>query len=138
MPQPEPPPSPPRPQPDYSADLAQAAVENVLAANCGQCHGPALTQAQAQDGINFINDINALVRAGLIVPLSSATSRVIVVMRAGSMPPVESGLPAVTEADIEIVASYIDNLRFWPDFPLPGIVDAGTAPPLLDAGPDGG
>jgi serine/threonine-protein kinase len=31
------------------------------------------------------------------------------------MPPVASGLPAVTEADINTVAQYIDNPRFWPD-----------------------
>src|SRR5262245_54930518 len=38
---------PPRPaQQDPGAnetELARAAAENVLAANCGQCHGPALT-----------------------------------------------------------------------------------------------
>ena len=52
----------------------------MLAQNCGQCHGSALTPAQAQDGINFISDIDQLVEAGLIVPLSSATSRVIVML----------------------------------------------------------
>jgi mono/diheme cytochrome c family protein len=133
------PPSPPRPQREpveSESDLAKAAAENVLAANCGQCHGPALTLDQALDGINFINDIDALVRAGLIVPLSSATSRIIVVMRDGSMPPPASGLPLVTEADIGTVAAYIDDLRFWPDAPPPSIVDAGIDIPLLDAGPD--
>jgi len=116
-------------------DLARAAAENVLEANCGQCHGPALTQTQAQDGINFINDIDLLVQAGLIVPMSSAASRIVVVMRNGSMPPPVSGLPPVTEADIDVVASYIDNPRYWPD-PFPGDVDAGTETPLVDAGPD--
>jgi hypothetical protein len=93
---------------------------------------------QAQGGINFIYDIDQLVAAGLIVPLSSATSRVVVVMRNGSMPPLSSGLPPVTEADIEIVASYIDNPRFWPDSFPPAIVDAGTETPPVDAGADGG
>lgn len=131
------PPSPPRPQPEPSEhDLARAAAENVLAANCGQCHGPALTQEQAQDGINFIDDADALTRAGLIEPLSSATSRIIVVMRDGSMPPSASGFPPVTEADITVVAQYIDSPRFWPGVAAPSVVDAGTATPLLDAGPD--
>jgi mono/diheme cytochrome c family protein len=118
--------------------LAKAAAENVLGANCGQCHGPALTRTQAQDGINFIDDIDALVRAGLITPLNSAASRIIVVMRDGSMPPPASGLSPAPEADIEVVADYIDNPRFWPDAPPPPVVDAGTATPLVDAGADAG
>jgi len=109
-----------------------------LAANCGQCHGPALTRAQAQDGINFIDNIDALVYAGLIVPLNSAASRIIVVMRDGSMPPSTSGYPLVTEADIRTVTEYIDNPRFWAEFAPPDVVDAGTETPLVDAGTDAG
>jgi len=97
------------------AALAKAAAENVLAANCGQCHGPALTEQQAQAGMNYINDIDKLVSTGKIVPLDSAGSRVIQRMVKGEMPPVSSGLPSVTEADINTVAQYIDNPRFWPD-----------------------
>jgi mono/diheme cytochrome c family protein len=105
---------PPRQQ-TGEADLAKAAAENVLAANCGQCHGPALTEQQAQAGMNYINDIDKLVETGKIVPLNSATSRIVQRMVRGEMPPVASGLPAVTEADINTVAQYIDNPRFWPD-----------------------
>jgi serine/threonine-protein kinase len=104
----------PRP-PTGEADLAKAAAENVLAANCGQCHGPALTEQQAQAGMNYINDIDKLVETGKIVPLNSAASRIVQRMVRGEMPPVASGLPAVTEADINTVAQYIDNPRFWPE-----------------------
>jgi len=97
------------------AALAKAAAENVLAANCGQCHGPALTAQQAQAGMNYINDIDKLVETGKIVPLDSAGSRVVQRMVRGEMPPVSAGLPPVTEADIQTVAQYIDNPRFWPD-----------------------
>jgi mono/diheme cytochrome c family protein len=97
------------------AALAKAAAENVLAANCGQCHGPALTPQQAQAGMNYINDIDKLVQNGKIVPLDSANSLVVQRMKRGEMPPVSSGLPAVTDADINTVAQYIDNPRFWPD-----------------------
>lgn len=110
-----------------------------MAANCGQCHGPSLTPALAAAGINYINDIDALVAAGLIVPLNSAASRIVVVMRNGSMPPPASGLPAMTEADIQVVASYIDNPRFWPELQSPGVGDAGVEEPAaVDAGTDGG
>jgi mono/diheme cytochrome c family protein len=103
------------PDPNDPAALAKAAAENVLAASCGQCHGPALTEQQAQAGMNYINDIDKLVSTGKIVPLDSAGSRVIQRMVKGEMPPVSSGLPRVTEADINTVAQYIDNPRFWPD-----------------------
>jgi serine/threonine-protein kinase len=101
------------------AALAKAAAENVLAANCGQCHGPALTPAQAQAGMNYIDDIDQLVATGKIVPLNSAGSRIIQRMVRGEMPPVTTGR-TVTEADINTVAQYIDNPRFWPDAPTAG------------------
>jgi len=102
------------------AKLARAAAENVLAANCGQCHGPNLTPQTAQAGMNYINDIDKLVDTGKIVPLNSAGSRVIQRMERGEMPPISSGLPAVTDADINTVAQYIDNPRFWPDYASTG------------------
>jgi mono/diheme cytochrome c family protein len=120
-------------------DLAEAAAQNVLLANCGQCHGPSLTPVQAQGGINYINDIEKLVETGLILPLNSADSRIIVLMRNGTEPPPSSGLPRVTDADIEVVASYIDNPRFWPEVAPPVVVDAGSdVPSVADAGSDGG
>jgi mono/diheme cytochrome c family protein len=114
-------------------------AENVLAANCGYCHGPALTPQQAAAGLNYINDIDRLVEVGLIVPLNSGASRVFQVMLDGSMPPAASGY-SMTDADIAIIANYIDNPRFWPYVPLPPIlaVDAGVAAPGVDAGADGG
>jgi mono/diheme cytochrome c family protein len=97
------------------AALARASAENVLASNCGQCHGPALTQDQAKAGMNYINDIDKLVSTGKIVPLNSAGSLVVQRMIRGEMPPLSSGLPRVTEADYTVVADYIDNPTFWPN-----------------------
>jgi mono/diheme cytochrome c family protein len=108
--------TPANPNESDEAKLARAAAENVLAANCGQCHGPNLTPQTAQAGMNYINDIDKLVETGKIVPLNSAGSRVIQRMTRGEMPPVSSGLPAVTDADINTVSQYIDNPRFWPDY----------------------
>jgi serine/threonine-protein kinase len=107
--------APPRNDPGANeTELARAAAENVLAANCGQCHGPALTPQQAQAGMNYIDDIDRLVETGKIVPLNSAGSRIIQRMVRGEMPPVTTG-KTVTEADINTVAQFIDNPRFWPD-----------------------
>jgi mono/diheme cytochrome c family protein len=112
------------------AALAKAAAENVLAANCGQCHGPALTPQQAQAGMNYINDIDKLVETGKIVPLNAAGSRIIQRMVKGEMPPVSTGR-TVTEADINIVSEYINNPRFWPDF-AGKIVDCSDKNQLVD------
>src|SRR5689334_23169448 len=66
-------------KPDTSdpAALAKASAENVLASNCGQCHGPNLTPAAAKAGMNYINDIDRLVQTGKIVPLNSAGSLIV-------------------------------------------------------------
>jgi mono/diheme cytochrome c family protein len=110
-------------QPDAPADntpgtpeeLARAAAENILASNCGQCHGPALSEDQAEAGMNYINDMERLAAEGKLIPGNSAGSRIIQRMTDGSMPPVTSGRPRVTEADIDQVAQFIDNPRFWPE-----------------------
>ena len=98
------------------AALAKAAAENVLAANCGQCHGTALTEEDARAGMNYIDDIDRLVETNKIVPLNSTGSRIVQRMVRGEMPPLGSGLPSVTEADIQVVSDYIDNPQFWPTY----------------------
>jgi cytochrome c553 len=112
---------PPAPAPNGGGDdgddaeaLARAAAENVLASRCGGCHGPALTPAQASAGMNYIDDMERLAEEGKIRPLDSANSFIIERMRDGSMPPTQSQLDKVPEADINIVAQFIDNPRVWP------------------------
>jgi mono/diheme cytochrome c family protein len=99
---------------DNPAELARAQAQNILASNCGQCHGPALTPQQASAGMNYIDNIDRLVEEGKIVPLSSASSRIIQRMREGSMPPFATGR-TVSDSDIDTVAQFIDNENFWPD-----------------------
>jgi len=109
-------PTPPnQPPPDSAEALARAQAENILASNCGQCHGPALTQAQASAGMNYINDMQRLADEGKLIPGNSAGSRIIQRMREGSMPPPASLKPPVLDQDIETVAQFIDNPRFWPN-----------------------
>jgi len=113
----------PTPKPTSQQDLDKAIVENILASNCGYCHGPALTEAQAQAGMNYIDNLDKLVETGKIVPLNSASSRIVQRMLKGEMPPPSSPYPAVTTADIDKVASYIDNPRYWPDAPTVSCAD---------------
>jgi mono/diheme cytochrome c family protein len=97
-------------------ELARAAAENVLRVNCGQCHGPQLTQAAARAGMNFIDDMDELVNQGKIVPLDSAGSPVVRRMIEGSMPPLGTLGPRPSERDIELVEQFVDNPLFWPEY----------------------
>jgi mono/diheme cytochrome c family protein len=94
-------------------DIARAAAENILRANCGQCHGPALTPEQARAGMNYIDDIDELVTQGKIVPLDSDASLIVRRMRNGEMPPANSTGPRPSDQDIQTVANFIDNPNFW-------------------------
>jgi hypothetical protein len=131
-----PPPAMTSPSLAYGADEIKAAAENVLAAYCGSCHGPAAPIA-ASGGFRFIDDIDQLVAAGLIVPLNSAASPIIARMRDGTMPPSGTGSPYVPYGAINIVAEYIDNPRLWPGVGTPTPSDGGTETPALDAGAAG-
>lgn len=97
-------------------ELARAAAENVLRANCGQCHGPALTPVAARAGMNYIDDIDALVDNGKLIPLDSERSAVVRRMREGSMPPPGTFGPRPSEREIDAVAQFIDNPVFWPEY----------------------
>jgi mono/diheme cytochrome c family protein len=109
---------PPPEEIDDPGALELAAVTNILAENCGECHGPALTEAAARAGMNYITDLDRLAEEGKLRPLDSANSLIIQYMRDGVMPP--GGADKVPTADINRVADYIDNPDYWenPDGPI--------------------
>jgi mono/diheme cytochrome c family protein len=129
-----PPPSVPQ-EPESSSSTQEDFVENILGSNCGSCHGPAAPVA-ASGGIRFIDDVDQLVEAGLILPLQSVQSPIVRVIARGSMPPPGSDVPQMSEPDLDVIISYIDNPRFWPDVPTtPGRAqDGGIEPATLDGG----
>jgi mono/diheme cytochrome c family protein len=104
---------------DDPAEIALANVTNILADNCGQCHGALLDEEDAEAGMNFITDLERLSTTNsrngrpLIDPLNSGGSFIVQRMRDGSMPPGQ--LPKVSTRDIDVVAEYIDNPAFWPE-----------------------
>ena len=106
--------APPENSPDVVPQYLAAAAENVLASNCGGCHGGALTESQASATINYIDDWDRLIQTGLIVPCSPRRSRIIQVMRNGDEPPPASGVGPVTDSDIGVV---IDAIEFGCDDP---------------------
>lgn len=116
-------------------DLARAQVRNILLSYCGACHGPPLGD-EALGGIGFIDDLDRLIEQGYVVPLESAASRLIQVMRDGTMPPRRSGTAAVPRDELDVIVRFIDNPRYWPVLVDPG---GGEMPAAsVDAGADAG
>jgi hypothetical protein len=83
-------------------------VEEVLLFYCGDCHhGPSVSTAA---GLGVIGDIDALVARGMIVPGSKEDSRVYVRMLDDTMPPVTIESPRPTEAEIDYVGRFVDDM----------------------------
>jgi mono/diheme cytochrome c family protein len=113
--------------PPDQIDLERAAVQGILAENCGVCHGPDLTEQTAQGGMNFITDLDRLAEEGKLVPLDSANSLIIEYMRDGIMPP--GSLEKVPTDDIQRVADFIDNPNYWD---VPEVGDCRDSGQLID------
>jgi mono/diheme cytochrome c family protein len=114
-------------KPKTPADLAREQAQNILLSNCGGCHGTQLTPQTARAGMNFINDMQKLADAKKIIPLDAEASPVIIRMRSGNMPPRDEGGVQVSDAEIDIVANYINDKDFWPDVPQ---VSCSNNPPM--------
>lgn len=109
-------------EPPSERDLIQAAAENVLRVNCGRCHGPALTEEAAEAGMNYIDDMEQLVENGQVRPRDADNSPIVRYMRDGVMPP-PNVEPRPSQREIDLVADFIDNPRFWPDVVVPSCAD---------------
>jgi mono/diheme cytochrome c family protein len=85
----------------------EAALEEILTSYCGECHtGSSLTAA---GGLDVIDDVDALIERGLIVPGSRLDSAVYGRIAQGSMPPAFY-LPRVSDSDLERIGRFIDAL----------------------------
>ncbi|MEY2932429.1 MAG: hypothetical protein RL033_3178 [Pseudomonadota bacterium] len=95
----------------------KSAVQEMLQSNCGLCHGRSstrlphtLTGEGRRDGdapIADINDIGALVQAGLIVPGWPEDSPLMRVVVMRTMPPTTSGLPPVPDDELRRLEKFI-------------------------------
>jgi mono/diheme cytochrome c family protein len=92
----------------------------MLQNNCGVCHGRSssrpphtLTGEPLRDGdppLPDINDIEALVQAGLIVPGFPEESRLLFLIVTQQMPPTTSGLPPVADTELRRLEKFIVRL----------------------------
>jgi hypothetical protein len=101
-------------------EVEKRAVQEMLEANCGPCHGRSsmrpphtLTGRPVRDGdppIANISDIDALVETGLIIPGWPEASQVLYVMATERMPPSSSGMPPVAAPELRRLEKFIVRL----------------------------
>ena len=101
-------------------ELELRAIQQLLEDNCGVCHGRSstrpphtLTGKPVRGGdppIADINDIEALVQTGLIIPGWPEASRLLYLMATEEMPPVSSGMPPVSAMDLRRLEKFIVRL----------------------------
>jgi mono/diheme cytochrome c family protein len=104
-------------------DLQKGQVENILKVECGACHGSQLTDLTRRGGMNYIDDIDELVKNEKIVPADAEGSPIILRMRAGTMPPPNEGYDAIDKSQIDIVANYINDRDNFPGAPTTTCAD---------------
>jgi hypothetical protein len=110
------------PEGEEGCELRQ--IERMLNANCGECHreAPFRVPTDCYGSCVFTPiRVSDLIEVGKINPGNSETSRVMIRIEAGEMPPPQVGL-SMSEADAAWLASFIDTLE-------PGV--APTCPPAL-------
>lgn len=100
--------------------VEKIAVQKMLESNCGACHGRSstrpphtLTGKPVRDGdppIADINDIDALVQTGLIIPGWPEASRLLYLMATEEMPPMSSGMPPVEASEMRRLEKFIVRL----------------------------
>jgi len=86
--------------PTYSSILT-----NVFTPKCLACH------ASGGEASNYPLDSYSAMMAknGLVVKGSPSSSRVVTEIESGSMPPSNSGIPAVTAAELSVIETWITN-----------------------------
>jgi cytochrome c553 len=97
--------------------VERAEAQAQLAQSCGACHGDPLDIDEPAGGLDSIDDIEALIDQGQIVPCMSGRSPIIQRLRDGSMPPPAAIGSRPSPDDIDALARFIDRPCMWPDWP---------------------
>ncbi|HKO93248.1 MAG TPA: hypothetical protein VJU61_18965 [Polyangiaceae bacterium] len=108
------------------AELVRAGALDILAARCAGCHSSLVPLPAVYEPL-AIDDLDALVQGGQLVPLHSAESPLFLRAQSGEMPPSNSGLPPLSQAELDLLALFIDTPSFWPQA---AATDCPEAPPL--------
>lgn len=102
-----------------------AAATRLFAAKCAECHGSHL--AEPKGDIGFILDVPRLIEEHLVVPGKPDASDVFTEIVKGKMPPADSGVEAVTAAELAALRAWIAGTPV----PAAAAVSAGAPKPLV-------
>ncbi|MEO8181626.1 MAG: hypothetical protein ABI895_22555 [Deltaproteobacteria bacterium] len=116
----------PREPRNAHAELVRAAIGDALAYHCGDCHS-SLAARELQAEPRALDDLDALVASGQLLPLNSAASPLLQLGASGAMPPPDSGVPPLTQVDLDLLTLFIDSPSFWPG--SAALADCAPAPP---------
>jgi hypothetical protein len=104
------PPREPTPAPTTEAetyDPVEAQVLEILRVNCSNCH----VATSAFGNLGAVDDIDALIDEGMIVPGHKEDSPLFVRMDNQTMPPAFERVQRPTAGQIELVGLFIDELE---------------------------
>lgn len=82
-------------------------VKSILDVNCGQCH----SNGVALGDMNYILDLNELIKQGKIIPGDASDSQIFIRMQQQSMPPAFIRDQRPTFGQIELVGQFIDSME---------------------------
>ena len=111
----------------FPTDLLASSALEVLTRRCGGCHAG----SESDGGIGAIDDLDALVSSGLVVPGNAAASPLLESIRSGRMPPAGRTLTPVDVGELWLLEGFIDSMGTDPDrcepVPFLGVDDAYAA-----------
>jgi len=121
-PLPVPEPVPPKTYAEHLADVPggaseQETLEALLDDYCGDCHGSDYDGFSERVGMNYVDDIDRLIEAGMIIPGDPADSKLVLRMVRGEMPPVGAELPPAPQELIERLSDFVQSLPPAPIHP---------------------
>jgi hypothetical protein len=90
--------------------LSHEEFETVLEWHCGACHNHGIVSPGIDDITPPFETVEELIKFRRLIPGDAASSRVVLRMQAGEMPPVMARRPPVQPAILELVVDFIDSL----------------------------
>lgn len=83
-------------------------VQQVLLDSCGACHGP-VSPADAGGQLPAVDDIDALIDGGYLIPCRSQASPLVSAIQSASMPPPGSGQPPMSAEQLATLINVVDS-----------------------------